>query len=260
MKIAVALSGGGARCLAQLGYLHVLQQKLGIEFAALSGSSGGAIVGTFLALGLSPAKILEIIKKFNFSKIKLNLLHGTLFSLEPLIKELHQLGLKSFDELHIPLFVTLTSYDGKETLYVTNGDLARAVIASSSLIPIFAPTLIDGKQYIDGGFSDNLPVNPLLQSRYFTLAINVNPLDHLTFPQTLWGNFKRAGYVLLNTNIRNSIAKADKYVQIDRCQNFGILERKNFDAIYALGIHQAEKELKEWEEICLKNSSIKSSQ
>ncbi len=260
MKIAVALSGGGARCLAQLGYLEVLQEQFSIEIAALSGSSGGAIVAALLAKGATPQEALATIKEFDFSKIRLNLFGGSLFLLEPLIEELHHLGLGDFSELRLPLFVTLTTYDGKKSIYCNKGDVARTIVASASLLPLFAPTQIEGRRYIDGAFSDNLPVTPLREFEHFILAINVNPLDASSFPNTLWGNFKRAAYLMLNANIRSSIPKAHKYTEIAGCQNFGILERKSFDAIYALGKKQAEKELQEWEQIYIKSCLIKSSQ
>jgi len=53
MKVSLALSGGGVRALAHLGIVKVLQEH-GFEIAAVSGSSGGALVGALLCDGKSP--------------------------------------------------------------------------------------------------------------------------------------------------------------------------------------------------------------
>ena len=157
MKIALALSGGGARCLAQLGYIEVLRSKLGIEIAALSGSSGGAIAAAFLALGYESSEILAILQKFPFHKIRFNLHRGTLFCHASLYEELQALGLTSFETCRVPLYLTLTDYETSQTRYLHSGDLARTVLASSALLPLFCPIEIDGRRYIDGGIKDNLP-------------------------------------------------------------------------------------------------------
>ena len=247
MNISIAFSGGGARCVAQLGYMEVLFD-LGIKPAALSGSSGGSIVAAFLSIGYDPHEVLRIIKNFPLNKIKFNLLHGSIFTLENVIEELQRLGLENFQQCHIPLSVCLTGYDDGKSYYVQHGDLARAVLASSALLPIFAPMEFEGKLYIDGGFSDNLPVTPLPKD-HFRLALNVNPL-RFDFKRTFWGNFKRAGYIMLNTNIKHSIQKCDKYVEFDECAKFDILDRKHFDEIYTIGKKLAMKEMEEWEQIC----------
>ncbi len=247
MKIAVALSGGGARCIAQLGYLQEIR-NLGIECIAYSGSSGGAIVAAFLAHGLSPLETLKLINTFDFSKIGFNLFKGSIYTLEPLQKELETLGLRDFDDLATPLFVTLTRYSDAETIYMHKGSVAKAVLASSALIPIFSPITIEKESYIDGGFTDNLPVTPLMEYS-FRLAINVNPPTIRTSPSLL-GYLKKGCYTMFNANMKPSIPKASKYVQIAECGRFGILQRRNFDTIYNVGKEYGKKDRKEWEKLC----------
>ena len=110
----------------------------------------------------------------------------------------------------------------------------------------------ENRPYIDGGFSDNLPITPL-QEHPFILAINVNP-KRVPYPNTLWGNFKRAGYALLNSSIRYQQSRANFYTEIEECANYGILERKKLKEIFAIGQQAGYKDLKKWEAQCLKNS------
>ena len=250
MKIALALSGGGARCLAQLGYIDIITKNLPIEIAMLSGSSGGSIAAAFLAQQKEPQEILAILQDFAFNKIKLNLFKGTIFDHLPLYEELQNLGFVNFQSLALPLFITLTGYEDGKSYYINSGDLAKAMLASSALLPLFPPVLFENRLYIDGGLSDNLPLKPLYS--YYKVAINVNPLRLNHFSRTLWGNFTRAGYIMLNAHMQKDLA--DTYIEIEEVEKFGILDRKNFAKIYVLGQQQAQRDLKSWEKICLKNS------
>ncbi len=249
MRVALALSGGGARCVAQLGYLEILYD-LGIYPEAIAGSSGGAIIGAFLAQGHSPKECLELVKTFPFSKISFNLFRGSLFDLGPFYEELKALGLGTFEELPIPFFATATEYKSGMTYYLHKGDLALGVLASSALIPIFAPITIGNSRYIDGGFTDNLPLSPLKEYP-FRLSINVNPLAPHGMQKSVWGNLKRACYVMFSANARRSIPLATKHIQIDQTGNFGILDTKHFDQIYAIGVQKGQKERGYWQN-CLR--------
>lgn len=240
MKKALVLSGGGARCIAQIGYVQYLREN-GIVFDCFSGSSGGSIVAAFLAKGCEPKEVFEIIKSINFKKhIKFNFFKGSLFHLNEFYLILKDYGLTDFKNLKHRLYVTVTDYETYETKYIEDGDLAKYLLASSSLIPVFAPMKIDERLYIDGGFTDNLPVAPCEESD-FILAINVNPI--LKFKNTFLGNLYRAGYILLNTNIKYSKDRADKYVEIKECGNYSIFDLKNFDKIYEAGYKEAKKDI-----------------
>jgi len=244
MKKALVLSGGGARCIAQLGYISVLE-KQGIEFDCFSGSSGGAIAASFLANGFKAKEIFEIIKEINVKKyIKLNLFRSSIFHLKKLEPLLKSYGLINFDSLKYKLFIAITDYEEYKTIYINKGDLAKYIIASSSLIPIFAPYKIENKFYIDGGFSDNLPVTPC-KNYDFILAINVNP--PIQFKNSFFGNLYRAGYIMLNSNIKYSKKLANKYVELKECGNYSIFDTKNFDEIFKIGEDEAKKELNFWE-------------
>src|SRR5688572_31577262 len=67
-KIGLALSGGGARGAAHIGVLKVLVQE-GIPIDYIAGTSFGALVGAFYALGYSPAEIETIFAAQDWNKI-----------------------------------------------------------------------------------------------------------------------------------------------------------------------------------------------
>ncbi len=243
MKIAVALSGGGARCAAQLGYLEGIWDLVQIE--ALAGTSGGSIAAALLARGYTPPEALEVVRSIDYSRIRPSFRRG-LLSLHRMIDLLRGLGLGRFEELQIPLYVTVTEFETLEGRYISSGDLATVLIASSSLIPLFAPTELAGRLCIDGAFYDNLPVRPLMDHP-FRLAINVNP-GRTRHRPTLLGVIAKAGYAALHSNLACSVPLASRYVEIEKCAEYGILDRKRLDEIYAAGLAAAQRHKKEWEE------------
>jgi len=50
-------------------------------------------------------------------------------------------------------------------------------MASASLPPFFEPVEIEGKLYNDGGFSNDLPVEPFLNENCLKVCVDVTPLQ-----------------------------------------------------------------------------------
>ena len=61
-KLGLVFSGGGVRALAHAGLLKALEEQ-GIHPAAISGTSGGALVGGLYACGVTPDEMLEFFRK-----------------------------------------------------------------------------------------------------------------------------------------------------------------------------------------------------
>ncbi|NPA04240.1 MAG: hypothetical protein GXO61_05185, partial [Epsilonproteobacteria bacterium] len=80
--------------------------------------------------------------------------------------------------------------------------------------------------------------------------INVNPLNAY-FKPTFKGLTKKALYTLFNSTIKPSLGLANHLVQLEELGKFGILERKEFDAIYKIGERAGEEDRRFWEN-CLK--------
>ncbi len=176
--IGLALSGGAARCIGQIGVLEVLEQE-GIRIDAISGTSGGALIGALYASGKVSLKEMESIAK----GIKWRDVLTTKFSKRGLISsdKIYRfvrgiIGDITFDDLEIQLAVTATNLRDGEKIALSKGSVARAVQASCSLPVIFSPTEIDGVMLVDGGASSQLPVlvaREDLGSRY-VIGVDVN--------------------------------------------------------------------------------------
>src|SRR5690554_4685177 len=161
IKKPFVLSGGGARGFAHLGVAKALQER-GIYPSAISGTSAGAIAGTFLANGFTSDEVIEILAgKLNRKMIGWNSFRLGLMSFKKIADYIEQnLRYKTFEELPIPLYITATSFvDGRQKIFKT-GSIMEAIMASCAIPAIFPAYEIDGIPYVDGALSNNLPIEP----------------------------------------------------------------------------------------------------
>jgi NTE family protein len=166
-RIGVALSSGGAKGLAHVGVIQVLEEN-GIEVDAIAGASMGAYVGALWALGLNGSELEQIARE-----------HEGRWGLRPLLDPVfpprlgfirtrrigerlrRKLGRTKFAELAIPLRILATKLNTLERHIFESGEVADAVEASIAIPGICVPVEIGGQVYVDGGVTDPLPVDVL---------------------------------------------------------------------------------------------------
>jgi NTE family protein len=192
-RIGVSLGGGGARGLAHVGVLQVLEE-LRVPVDYIAGTSMGAIVGSLYALGFTAAAIESLLLhvdwddvlsdssdrairsfrrkqddqanilglEFGFKDGKLALprslasSQNLAFALQ--VPGLHTEGRQSFDDLPIPFRAVASNVETGEAVVLDHGSLFRAVRASMTLPLVFSPVESDSLLLIDGGLTLNNPV------------------------------------------------------------------------------------------------------
>ncbi|RMH96422.1 MAG: hypothetical protein D6681_12230, partial [Calditrichaeota bacterium] len=198
IRVALVLSGGGARGLAHIGVLKALEEA-GISFDLIVGTSIGSIVGGFYAAGFSPEEIRRIIKEVDWKSIfndetrrthlfvsqkstpRRHLIQFRMDGLLPVIPSSISQGQRvvqilynrlvranfqaanDFDNLRIPFRAVATDLISGRKVVLKKGDLAEAINASSAFPLLLAPVEIDSLLLVDGGITDNLPVDVALQ-------------------------------------------------------------------------------------------------
>ena len=194
-KIGIALSGGGARCLAHIGVLKVFDEY-GIVPDQISGTSMGAVIATFYALGWTPDEIADLFRTNDWRQ----LLNGTIsredfytgekrwgpnanfyfriddnfnpqlprsfLSGNRLLLELFRLTFPytdatSFDSLPISLRVVATDIETGEAVIFRDGALHEVLLASLTFPSVLAPFKVQGHYCADGGIVMNLPIQAL---------------------------------------------------------------------------------------------------
>jgi NTE family protein len=248
-KIGLTLSGGGSRCISQLGFIKYLEEQC-IEISAISGASGGAIIGGLYATGKSIDEIFSTLKRTDFkSHLKYNINKGTLYSFQRAIPYFQkQFGHIDIKDLEVPFFCAVTDYENGEIVYKTEGDLVTYMLASSALVPIFSPIKHEGKIYVDGGICDNLPTLPLTKVCDKIIAINVNPISK-NIKYSFKGHLQRSMFMMLNANVENSKKMSDLFVEITQMGRYSIFDLENFDLFFEIGYNEAKRYDREIEEL-----------
>jgi NTE family protein len=167
-KLGLALSGGGARGLAHIGVLKVLEQE-GIRIDYLAGTSAGGLISALYAAGLSASEMEEealqlsnprrLVALVDRALPRRGLLEG-----QRVMEYLAQwLGGVTFDQLHIPLALVAVDLNEQQKVIMREGLVLDAVRATIALPGFFTPLERDGQLLVDGGLLDNLPVDAVHQ-------------------------------------------------------------------------------------------------
>lgn len=164
-RVALALSGGGARGFAHLGFYEVLERE-GFPVDAIAGTSIGAVLGAGFANGYTAAEMRRVIAGFPLGRlvaIKKTAFLRLLFTDEmassakmDLIFEKMYGGMR-FHDLEIPFACTAMDIKTGETIVFRTGPLGPAVRASMNLPGIFRPKAYRHRLLVDGGVTAYVP-------------------------------------------------------------------------------------------------------
>ncbi|MES2982066.1 MAG: patatin-like phospholipase family protein [Verrucomicrobiota bacterium] len=166
-KLGLALSSGGARGLAHVGVLQVLEENC-IEVHAIAGSSMGAYVGALWAAGFSGSELVKLAEEMHdrrqLWKIADVVFPPTAGLFRGLKAKAHlerSLGDLRFEDLKRKLLIVTADIDTKERIVLRSGKISDAVHASCAMPGIVVPVVINGRRCVDGGVVDPVPVSAL---------------------------------------------------------------------------------------------------
>ncbi len=232
-RLGLVLSGGAAFGLAHVGVLQVLEEA-GVRIDAVGGTSVGAVIGASVAAGKSVREITQVAYRINWLHLARPQLHRYGFvsfqKLEWLLNV--WLGNPTFADLKLPFICVGTDVLTGEPRVFREGSVAHAVRISATVPPIVIPVEKDGRYYVDGGFSNNLPIQPVESMGVdVTLAVNLfgqatrMPRNYVAYAQLILGHMltRTAGdpnraTVLVTPNLAENLAARFQrsYIQIGR--------------------------------------------
>jgi len=193
-KVGLALSGGGALGATHIGVLKVLEENR-IPVDCIAGTSMGAIVGGLYASGMNASRLEETLKAIDWRKmftdrpprqqrdfrrkledeagllpykigisgdkpaLPLGLILGQELTLALRALSVDASAVKDFNRLVIPFRAVAADIETGKTVVLGSGDLATAMRASMAVSGVFPPVEIDGRLLVDGGLSNNLPID-----------------------------------------------------------------------------------------------------
>lgn len=189
--ISLVLGGGGARGLAHIGVIRVLERR-GWTIGAIAGSSIGALIGGFHAAGKLDDYADWVLDLTEFNVLRfLDVAWGGAGMLkgELLMQTLQRfVGRHRIEDLPIPLTVVATDVLTRKEVWLRRGDLFDAIRASIAVPTVFTPHVVNGRPLLDGSILNPVPIAPTLQDP--TDAIIAVSLSGI--PRRLGGGSRRA--------------------------------------------------------------------
>ncbi|PIE36256.1 hypothetical protein CSA56_00790 [candidate division KSB3 bacterium] len=169
VRVGLALGSGAARGFAHAGVLKVLEEQ-DIPINMITGASMGAFVGGFYAAGVSASELEEMVLSYrNKRKVRRTIFDITL-PLYGFSKGTHlakfmrnRLGDITFDQLDIPFVAVATDISNGSEIVLRHGVVWKALRASGSVPVLFEPYELDGRYLIDGGITNPLPTDILIE-------------------------------------------------------------------------------------------------
>ena len=235
-KVAVVLSGGGAKGVAHVGVLKVLEEA-GIPIDIITGTSMGSIVGGLYAIGYNAHSLDSVVRSQDWSYVitdkedmrsqslsdwekqytyvistgltigKRDQNSGGLIKGKNLAQWFEKLCVGYNDSLNfsrdlpIPFACVATDIINYEEYDFHSGRLPQALRASMAIPAVFSPVRLEGKVLVDGGLRNNYPVD-IAREMGADIVIGVSVHDHPKTFDDVWGTMGVLGQIV-DANCKN---------------------------------------------------------
>ena len=272
-KIGLVLSGGGAKGFAHIGVLKVLE-KAGVKIDYIGGTSMGAVVGGLYASGYNATQIDSIFQNTNFDQLLQDYIPRTsksfyekqndelyafslpfkkfslgvpialskgMFNYNLLTKLTHKVRhIKDFNKLTIPFVCIATDIETGQEVIMHNGYLPQAMLASSAFPTLFSPVEINGKMLVDGGISNNYPVEEV-RKMGADIIIGVDVQDDLKDRNSLRDATRilvQISNLQMIESMKDKVTKTDIYIKPD-ISNYSVISFDQGQEIIKKGVAAA---------------------
>lgn len=243
-RIGLVLSGGGARGIAHIGVIKALEASA-VQVDCIAGTSMGALVGGFYALGMPVDEMEKTVLSLDWGTMfddalerperSIRRKEEDRLSLSSIGVGLDRSGLKiatgvvagqriqaflesstvaangvtHFDQLPIPFRAVATDLNSGLPVVLDRGSLATALRASMSLPAVLDPVEIDKQILVDGGLSNQLPVDVVrAMGADVVIAVNVGmPLSRLDSSANLLSVINQLTSLMTERSTREAIAE-----------------------------------------------------
>ncbi|MDT0648610.1 patatin-like phospholipase family protein [Autumnicola edwardsiae] len=290
-KVGLVLSGGGAKGLAHIGALKVIEEA-GVRIDFIGGSSMGAIIGGLYASGYTAHDLDSIFHETNFNiliqddlprsaktfyekedtekyaislpfdNFRIGLPSGlskgqNIYNLMSRLT-MHVNNINDFSKLPIPFFCIAADIETGEEVILDSGSLAKAVSASGAIPSIFSPVKIDGRLLTDGGVANNYPVEEL-KRRGAEIVIGIDVQDSLIDKDKLRSVLDiltQIGNFRTISEMKDKIPQTDIYINPD-ISRFSVISFSEGEAIIDSGRVAAKEKYGHLEQLAARQKDFK---
>ena len=272
-SVGLVLAGGGARGFAHIGVIRAVRER-GIPIDYVGGTSIGAIIAAFVAMGMNDEDVLTSSRHVfvterplrDYTLPTLSLLKGR--RIDNLLKE--HTSEREIPDLWLNYYCVSASLSHNQQVVHEDGELWRAIRASISLPGILPPVVRNGELLVDGGVVNNLPVDVMVTKGVGrTIAVDLlGDAEELTVsgsalpdgvallkqkllpfaddgiesPPGIFEVILRSSMISSSNQTQRNRSVADVYLN-PPVENFGLLEFKSFDEIVEAGYDYANRVL-----------------
>lgn len=243
-SVSLALGGGSVLGAVHIGVLQALQEN-GMIIKSISGTSAGAIVAALYAFGKSPKEIEKIILDLKWSSVL-----GVTFSkygflsnkkMGRFIKK--HIGAKNIEDAKIALSIVAADITTGEKVTLMQGDVAKAIMASTCVPGIFVPVEIQSRLLVDGGIVENVPLNSL-QNAAVDYKIGVDLLcdNSIKRPSNMIEILYNSFYFLVKANKKAQSKEADIIIK-PNLAGFNTIDMSQMKDLIKIGYEEAQNAL-----------------
>lgn len=274
-KVGLVLSGGGAKGLAHIGVLKVLEEE-GVKVDYIAGTSMGAIVGGLYASGYTATELDSIFNSIDVSALIKDYIprisksfyekkNDEIYALslpfdnfkigfpKALSRGMYNYNLMNrllahvrhvddFSKLKIPFLCIATDLETGEGVVLKKGYLPQVILASGAFPSLFAPVEIDGKYLIDGGVVNNYPIDQLREMGA-DIVIGVDVQDDLKTIKEIQGApdllLQISNYSTIR-QMKDKLPKTDVYIKPD-IVGYTVVSFDEGEPIISRGVDAANK-------------------
>ena len=257
-KIGVVLGGGGARGAAHISVLKALE-KYNVPVDYITGTSMGAVIAGGYASGMSPEAMEKILEDINWGdlfssgiprkymsfrnkedqkdliEMKMGYKDGKIVLPQALVggqkldfflqsMSLKDVDIQDFNDLPVPFWPVATDVETGERVALKKGNLAQAVRASMAIPGVLAPVEINGRVFVDGSLTDNIPIDVIKEmGADIVIAVDVGvPLATREELETFADVTMQMIGIMTLQNVRHSLSlltKKDLLITLDFDRN-----------------------------------------
>ncbi|MEM9050772.1 MAG: patatin-like phospholipase family protein [Bacteroidota bacterium] len=252
-KLGVVLSGGGAKGIAHVGVLKVMEEA-GLRPDFIAGTSMGAVVGGLYSIGYSADEIEEIVRTIDWNQVLANgvplnyisfeekeyygryLLEFPVDGLKPklptgliegqiLSELLHyhtwsSIPYKNFDEFPIIYRCVGTDVRTGDAIVFEKGPLQKAIRSSMALPTAFTAVDVDSTLVVDGGVVNNFPVDIIRElGADYVIGVDVSYVSDAPTPESMVGILMNLAMVQSERAMPELIELCDIYIHPDLGNN-----------------------------------------
>ncbi len=279
LKVGVVLSGGGAKGMAHIGVLKVIEDA-GVTVDYIGGTSMGAIVAALYASGYSASQLDSIFGDIDFNVLiqddiprsaktfyekedseryaltlpfdKFKVSTPQAFSggqnvYNELVRLLyHVKDVQDFENLPIPFLCIATNAESGEAVLLNSGYLPKVVAASSALPSLFEPTNINGTVLIDGGVVNNYPIDEV-KAMGADVIIGSDVQLELSAKEELSSALEileQINNYRTASDMKEKSLKTDIYIKPE-IADFSLIDFQSYPEIFESGISAAKMQLED---------------